>query len=320
MTSIVLQKQIQKFIDNLVEHREKRAGGDGSGTKKKAAVKRKPEPESDENEATTRSPEKKKQEKDEELPPKSKKAKKEKNGDKERETPKTPEKKPKKEKEEKKKSQDKEKEESNDEFDIEDLKSNGFAEFIRLCVEIGKENTNAKKTEIIKNLINGEGYDGDIAQILSMLLVNKSDDLSHIDDKKLIHHFCETCEWDEEKLMKKLDEEKDVSKVIVEKLKSDGLTPKTPEKWSVHKVHRWLVKFDEARSKDEPIEKLLKFVIKRLPTKEVKYVVRLILKDLNIGATTEVVLGAFGENAVKDYVGKGVSLDKIVAKYGPKLD
>ncbi|PAV82763.1 hypothetical protein WR25_24717 [Diploscapter pachys] len=311
------QKPIQKLIDDLVEHREKRAAGDGSGTKKNTAAKRKPEPESDENEAAaTRSPEKKKQqkqEKDEGIPPKSKKAKKEKNGDEERETSKTPEKKPKKEKEGKKKSQ--EKEESSDDFDIEDLKSNGFAEFIRLCVEIGKENTNAKKTKIIKNLISEEGYDGDIVQILSMLLVNKSDGLSRIDDKKLIHYFCETCEWDEEELMKKLDEEKDVSKVIVEKLQSDGLAPRTPEKWSVHKVHRWLVKFDDARSKDEPTENLLKFVIKRLSTKEMKYVVRLIRKDLDIGATTEVVLGAFGENAVKDYVGKGVSLDKIVANY-----
>ena len=61
MTWAVLQKPIQKLIDDLVEHREKKAAGDGSGgTKKKAAAKRKPESESDENEVT-KSPEKKKQ-------------------------------------------------------------------------------------------------------------------------------------------------------------------------------------------------------------------------------------------------------------------
>ena len=58
---------------------------------------------------------------------------------------------------------------------------------------LGAENFNAVALSRLVSPIHAriDGADGDIAQILSMLLVNKLNDLSHIDDKKLIHHFCE---------------------------------------------------------------------------------------------------------------------------------
>ncbi|PAV65282.1 hypothetical protein WR25_13023 isoform C [Diploscapter pachys] len=281
------QEEVLGFLKELQEHRKKLA--EDQGKKKTPAKRKQKEEEEDDEDEEGEGSQKTKKEKE----PKAKKAKKEKSPEPEEE------------------------EEKKEDENIEEYKDNGFKAFCSLCDEIGAADDEKKKANVIKKLINKEGYKGDLSMIFLMLLTARDEEGSQeMDEKKIIHHFSKVCEWDEAELLDKLDGEKDSAQVIIDQLDADGIEPSKLEKWSVHKVKRWLDKLKDVKE-DEAVQKLLNFTIKRVTSKELFYLIRLIVGDLRIGTTEQVVLGALGEAAVKEKK-KGTDLETIIAEHRPK--
>jgi DNA ligase-3 len=191
-----------------------------------------------------------------------------------------------------------------------------FRDFITLCEDIAGETKHTQKTQIVQNFL--KNFEGDWYLLLKLLLPKQDHRVFQLKDKALIKVMSQVLGTDHEMMLKHL-EKGDASETCKKFLMESGFESKTSF-ITLQQVDVFLDKLTLVRKQAEQVEVFENFVLNKLTGKDIKYIARLIDKDLRIYAGIRYLLPALHPNAydafiltnnLKDIVEKVVNGDDL---------
>ncbi|EJD74156.1 DNA ligase [Loa loa] len=170
-----------------------------------------------------------------------------------------------------------------------------FKLFCKLCDVIASVSKYTEKTEAVKIFINKEGYDGDLHLLLKFLIPEADQRIYNLKAKQIIKIFSTLFDWSIDELTESYNQTGDVSETICSfLLKFDGDRKKT--KMTNQMVDEWLEKLSElTREKDQ--QSHFSKIRELVSCLELKYIIRLIMKDLRINAGAKHILEGLRKGA-----------------------
>ncbi|VDK79427.1 unnamed protein product [Litomosoides sigmodontis] len=174
-------------------------------------------------------------------------------------------------------------------------KFNMFKLFCKLCDVIASVSKYTEKTAAVKIFINKEGYDGDLYLLLKFLIPEADQRVYNLKAKQIINIFSTLFEWSADELIESYNQTGDVSETICSffsKLDSVGKKSKLTNQM----VDDWLGKLTELTREKEQQSHFSK-ICKLVSCLELKYIIRLIMKDLRVNAGAKHMLEGLRKGA-----------------------
>ncbi|KAK6104737.1 DNA ligase I ATP-dependent (dnl1) family protein [Brugia pahangi] len=170
-----------------------------------------------------------------------------------------------------------------------------FKLFCKLCDVIASVSKYAEKTAAVKIFINKEGYDGDLYLLLKFLIPEADQRVYNLKAKQIIKIFSALFDWSVDELTESYNQTGDVSETICSfwsKLDSDRKKSKITNQM----VDDWLEKLSElTREKEQQMH--FSEICKLVSCLELKYIIRLIMKDLRVNAGAKHMLEGLKKGA-----------------------
>ncbi|VDN91809.1 unnamed protein product [Brugia pahangi] len=170
-----------------------------------------------------------------------------------------------------------------------------FKLFCKLCDVIASVSKYAEKTAAVKIFINKEGYDGDLYLLLKFLIPEADQRVYNLKAKQIIKIFSALFDWSVDELTESYNQTGDVSETICSFWsKLDGDRKKS--KITNQMVDDWLEKLSElTREKEQQMH--FSEICKLVSCLELKYIIRLIMKDLRVNAGAKHMLEGLKKGA-----------------------
>nr|CRZ22964.1 Bm4868 [Brugia malayi] len=170
-----------------------------------------------------------------------------------------------------------------------------FKLFCKLCDVIASVSKYAEKTAAVKIFINKEGYDGDLYLLLKFLIPEADQRVYNLKAKQIIKIFSALFDWSFDELTESYNQTGDVSETICSfwsKLGGDRKKSKITNQM----VDDWLEKLSElTREKEQQMH--FSEICKLVSCLELKYIIRLIMKDLRVNAGAKHMLEGLKKGA-----------------------
>uniref|UniRef100_A0A915PVD4 DNA ligase 3 n=1 Tax=Setaria digitata TaxID=48799 RepID=A0A915PVD4_9BILA len=191
-----------------------------------------------------------------------------------------------------------------------------FKLFCKLCDVIASVSKYTEKTTAVKIFINKEGYDGDLYLLLKFLIPEADQRVYNLKAKQIIKIFSSLFHWSVEEVKESYNQTGDVSQTIcsffpkldsgskkskltnqmvddwLEKL--SGLTREEEQQAHFSEICKLLV--TSFVSEEEPCSSLI-FYRNGVSSLELKYIIRLIMKDLRVNAGAKHILEGLRKGA-----------------------
>jgi len=168
-----------------------------------------------------------------------------------------------------------------------------FRDFTKLCEDITEETKHTQKTQILKDFLSD--FEGDWYLLFKLLLPKQDHRVFQLKDKALIKVMSQVLGTDHEQMLRHLDkgDASETCKVFLMESGSDS----TRSFVTLKQVDAFLDRLTTVRKQGEQVEVFEKFVMNKLTGKDMKFIARLIDKDLKLYAGIRYLLPALHPQA-----------------------
>ena len=177
--------------------------------------------------------------------------------------------------------------------------SGKFCDFVTLCNDIEAVSAHSEKTSIMENFL--EKFKGDVYLLYKLLFAKEDKRKFNLKDKKLVDIAAGAFGEDHDDMLEHMESKGDVSETLKKYLiRSKNAADKGSV--SLKQVDDFLEKLTTLTKKDEQERAFDKFVTGKLTGDEVKFLTRIICKDLKIRAGPKFLLAALHSDAYSCYI------------------
>ncbi|KAL3995433.1 DNA ligase I ATP-dependent (dnl1) family protein [Acanthocheilonema viteae] len=170
-----------------------------------------------------------------------------------------------------------------------------FKLFCKLCDVIASVSKYTEKTAAVKIFINKEGYDGDLYLLLKFLIPEADQRVYNLKAKQIVNTFSSMFDWSVNELTESYNQTGDVSQTICSFFSKFGVDRKK-SKVTNQMVDDWLEKLTGLTREKEQQSHFSK-ICELVSSLELKYIIRLIMKDLRINAGAKHILEGLRKGA-----------------------
>ncbi|XP_062499383.1 DNA ligase 3-like [Corticium candelabrum] len=180
-------------------------------------------------------------------------------------------------------------------------RDNSFRQMRKLCEDIEAESSTKAKTQLLANYIakgnSGEGFTGDLYLLIKLLLPGSVKRVYNIQSKQIIKLFSVIFGCNQDDMTEDLEQGGEVSDTVSKFFEQkSSLVPSKRSTLSLAEVDQLLESLSEVTKEDEQ-ETVLKQIAQRSTAMDLKYIVRLIKRDLRMNAGARCILDALDSNA-----------------------
>ncbi|KAL9644254.1 hypothetical protein ABK040_005715 [Willaertia magna] len=177
--------------------------------------------------------------------------------------------------------------------------SGKFSEFVSLCKDIDDVSAHTEKTKVLKNFLSD--FKGDVHLLYKLLFAKENKRKFNLKDKRLVDVCSSAFNQDLDDMIEHMDSKGDVSETLKKYLiKSDHHLDKGVV--TLKQVDNFLDELTELTKKEEQVRAFKKFINDNVTGDELKFICRIICKDLKIRAGPKYLLAALHDDAYQSYI------------------
>ncbi|VDN06163.1 unnamed protein product [Thelazia callipaeda] len=186
-----------------------------------------------------------------------------------------------------------------------------FKLFCKLCDVISSVSKFSEKTEAVRIFISKEGYDGDLCLLIKMLIPEVSNRIYNLKAKQMIKIFSTLLSRSIEEMTESYNQTGDVSQTICH-FWSQSAENKKKSKLTNHMIDDWLEQLSGLTQEEDQQSHFSK-ICELASTLELKYIIRLVMKDLRINAGAKHILEGVRKGAYQMFQ-VSRNLEFVIAK------
>ncbi|EFC36977.1 predicted protein [Naegleria gruberi] len=177
--------------------------------------------------------------------------------------------------------------------------SGRFSEFVALCKDIEEVSAHTEKSQVMKEFLSD--FKGDVYLLYKLLFAKENQRKFNLKDKKLVDVCASAFGEDLDEMIDHMDSKGDVSETLKKYLvRSDHARDKGIV--TLKQVDDFLEELTQLSKKEDQIRAFKKFVNDKLTGDELKFICRIICKDLKIRAGPKYLLAALHSDAYQSYI------------------
>ena len=177
--------------------------------------------------------------------------------------------------------------------------SGKFSDFVTLCKDIDNVSAHTEKSKVVKDFL--EDFKGDVYLLYKLLFAKENKRKFNLKDKRLVDVSSSAFGEDMDEMVEHMDSKGDVSETLKRYLVRSN-NAKDKGFVTLKQVDDFLDELTQLTKKEEQTRAFKKFVNGKLTGDELKFICRIICKDLKIRAGPKYLLAALHEDAYKSYI------------------